>query len=115
MQCVTDESLERLTTVGRWLRANGEAVYGQVDRVTGMEWNPISTPLPGWTRKGKTLYFWVGRWPGRELALGGLRGKLRRATLLGSCVKGRRGSPMRACSRACARSMSAPTMASATS
>lgn len=66
------EATERLTAVGKWLGRNGPVVYGNVDRVENMEWM-----LNGaWTRRGKTLYYWCTRWPGRELAIGGLNGKL---------------------------------------
>ena len=63
--------------MGKWLAANGEAVYGAVDRAR-MEWMPTG----GWTVKGNTAYYWCARWPGSELALGGLRCKVQRASLL---------------------------------
>ncbi len=73
------EAWKRLTAVGRWLKNNGEAVYGPVDTVEKMEWMTTGA----WTRKGRTAYFWITRgWPGRELAFGGLQSKLRRARLL---------------------------------
>lgn len=75
---VPEEATERLTAVGKWLAKHGEPVYGQVDRVQHMEW--VTTGQ--WTRKGKTLYFWVTRWPGSELAIGGLKGKLKSAVLM---------------------------------
>ncbi|HOT49773.1 MAG TPA: hypothetical protein PLI07_02270, partial [Candidatus Hydrogenedentes bacterium] len=34
------------------------------------------------TLKGKTAYYWCTRWPGTELTLGGIKGKLRAASLL---------------------------------
>lgn len=78
---VPEESVERLTAAGRWLEANGEAVYGPLDRVAGrLEWM-----LTGqWTLRGNTAYYWVDRWPGRTLAIGGLQTPLCRATLLGT-------------------------------
>ena len=74
---VPEEAYERLGPVGKWLAANGEAVYGAVDRAR-MEWMPTG----GWTVKGNTAYYWCARWPGSELALGGLRCKVQRASLL---------------------------------
>ncbi len=66
---VPAEAVERLEAVGKWLETYGEAVYGQVDRADGrMEWMPTG----GWTLKGNTAYFWCSRWPGQELAIGGL-------------------------------------------
>ncbi|MFB3881364.1 MAG: alpha-L-fucosidase [Armatimonadota bacterium] len=75
---VPEEAVERLTAVGKWLRKHGEPAYGEVGRVSSVEWMPTGA----WTRKGKVLYYWVTRWPGSELAIGGLRGKLKKAALL---------------------------------
>lgn len=76
---VPEEAVPRLTAVGKWLAANGEAVYGKVDRVGGrLEWMPCGQ----WTLKGRTAYWWVKHWPGRELALGGFTTKLRKASHL---------------------------------
>ena len=71
------EAVERLTAVGQWLKKYGGVVYGQVDRVENMEWMPTGA----WTRRGKTLYYWCSRWPGTELAIGGLTSKLVQARL----------------------------------
>ena len=74
-----EEAVERLTAVGRWLARNGEAVYGKADRALGRtEWVPTGR----WTIKGKTAYFWCTRWPGTELAIGGVKTRVRRASLL---------------------------------
>ncbi len=76
---VPAEATERLTAVGRWTAQNGEALYGRVDRADGkMEWMPTGS----WTLKGRTAYYWCNRWPGTELAIGGLRAKLLRASYL---------------------------------
>ena len=76
---VPPEAPERLLPVGRWLRANGEAVYGRTDRVQGrMEWMACGP----FTMKGRDLYWWVNRWPGRELAMGGLKTKVLKASYL---------------------------------
>ena len=74
---VPGEAVERLSAVGKWLNRYGRVIYGKVDRVEGMEWLPTGN----WTRRGKTMYFWCSRWPGRELAIGGLTAKLRSARL----------------------------------
>jgi len=77
---VPAEAAERLIAVGKWIAKNGDALYGQVDRAERgkMEWM-----LTGkWTVKGSTAYFWCDRWPGSELAIGGLRTKLLRASFL---------------------------------
>jgi len=78
---VPPEASERLLPVGKWLKKYGEAAYGKVTRVDkGLhEWTNIGV----WSLKGRSAYFWCFRWPGSELALGGLRTKVRRVTLLG--------------------------------
>jgi alpha-L-fucosidase len=74
-----EEAVERLTAVGKWIEKNGEALYGKVDRVAGkLEWMPTGN----WTMKGNTLYFWCNRWPGTELAIGGLLTRVQKASLL---------------------------------
>ncbi len=76
---VPPEAVDRLTAVGQWVEQNREAIYGAVDRVQGrMEWLPTGR----WSLKGNTAYFWCTRWPGEELAIGGLRTRLARASLL---------------------------------
>jgi alpha-L-fucosidase len=75
---VPPEATERLTAVGKWLKKYGDVIYGDVDRVEKMDWRPTGK----WTARGKTFYFWCSRWPGKELALGGLRGKLLSARVL---------------------------------
>jgi alpha-L-fucosidase len=76
---IPPEATERLDAVGRWIETYGEALYGQVDRTDGrMEWLPTG----GWSLKGNTAYFWCSRWPGSELAIGGLRVRVEKATLL---------------------------------
>ena len=77
---VPEQATERLLPVGKWLARNGEAVYGRLDRVRNLEWMPVGN----WTAAGRTAYFWVHWWPGRELAIGGFRTKLRKASLLDS-------------------------------
>ncbi|MCP4643672.1 MAG: alpha-L-fucosidase [bacterium] len=76
---VPPEATERLTAVGKWLTKNGEAVYGKKDSVRGrFDWSGQGN----WTLKGKTAYFWVTHWPGKELAIGGIKAKLKSASFL---------------------------------
>ncbi len=75
---IPDEAVTRLTSVGKWIAHNGEAIYGHVDRAEGMEWMATGQ----WSRKGNTAYFWCMRWPGRELVLGGIKSKLKKASML---------------------------------
>ena len=76
---VPPEAVERLTAVGQWARTNQEALYGPVDRVDG---RLESMPTGVWSIKGNTAYYWCTRWPGRELAIGGLRAPVVKASLL---------------------------------
>jgi alpha-L-fucosidase len=76
---VPAEADERLKAVGHWIEPNQEAIYGAVDRTQGrFEWLPTG----GWTLKGNTAYFWCSRWPGEDLAIGGLETRLVKASLL---------------------------------
>jgi 6-phosphofructokinase len=74
-------AVQPLTTVGRWLGKNGEAVYGKVNRVGPNR----SSACCSYSRKGNVLYAWVKHWPGEsELPLGGFRTKLKKASFLAS-------------------------------
>jgi alpha-L-fucosidase len=75
---VPEEAYERLPLVGKWLEKNGEAVYGKVDRCDKMDWMPTGQ----FTQKENTLYFWCNRWPGKELAIGGLQMKVQKISFL---------------------------------
>jgi alpha-L-fucosidase len=76
---VPSEAIERLQSVGQWVDAHGEAMYGDLDRADGhMEWMPTG----GWSLKGNAAYYWCNRWPGSELAIGGLRVPVKEITLL---------------------------------
>jgi len=76
---VPELAAERLGAVGRWVRKNAEAVYGRQDPVAGrVEWMPTGA----WTGEGKMAYFWCTRWPGEELAIGGLKTTVERASLM---------------------------------
>ena len=73
------EAVERLTAVGKWTGKYGEAMYGKVDRIGGLEgWSGCGT----WTRRGRTGYFWVTNWPGEVLAIGGLKTRVKSVALM---------------------------------
>ncbi len=81
---VPDEAIPRLKVVGDWVRQNREAIYGKVDRTDGrFEWQATGS----WSLRGKTAYFWCSSYPGSELVLGGLRGKVLRASFVASGKK----------------------------
>lgn len=81
-------AVQRLRPVGRWLRKYGEAVYGNMTRLDGRF--PVHHATPGtlsigdWTVKGRVGYFWVIRWPGGNLGIGGLKTKVLQVTDLAS-------------------------------
>jgi len=65
---IPPEAVARLRQVGRWLRANGEAIYGT--EFTGIR---NIGPVQTWpTVKGETLYIHAFHWPGREMVLGNI-------------------------------------------
>ncbi len=76
---IPELAVERLHAVGKWLSKNGEAAYGKKDVVQGrFEWMNTGQ----FTLSGRTAYYWCARWPGTELALGGIKTKLLRASIL---------------------------------
>jgi alpha-L-fucosidase len=72
-------SVERLAAMGRWMRVNGEAIYGTTA-------SPFSTQL-AWgraTRKGNALYLHVFNWPaGGVLQVPAFGGTIQSASLPG--------------------------------
>ena len=79
-----EQATERLQAVGKWLEKYGEAVYGQVDLATPpqLEW----MLLGAFTRKANAVYYWVSRWPGTTINLGGFQTPLKQVSLLGSAA-----------------------------
>ena len=77
---VPEEAVGPLTTVGTWLKKNGEAVYGKLDRTSGKI--GLSTTNGRFSQKGRKLYFWCRCWPGRDITIGGFQTKLKSATFL---------------------------------
>ena len=71
---VPREAVERLDAVGRWVETYGGVMAGKVAPAT-----PLVSALGNWTRKGRTLYFWCSRWPGKTLALAAIHGRLAQA------------------------------------
>ena len=86
---IRDAEASRLREMGRWLKVNGEAIYGS-QRLTG---------IPGefgylWTRKGRDCYLHIFHWPGKEMVIPLVKSKVTSATVLatGQRVKFRRES-----------------------
>lgn len=78
---IPEAAAQRLQSVGRWMQVHEEACRGAHERLAGRL--PSITNVGFWTLQGTTAWFWLARaYPGETLALGGLKGRLLRATLL---------------------------------
>ena len=79
------ESVTQLRELGRWLRANGEAVYGTVDASALRQYHHglyISNvgPVHSFpTVRGHTLYIYVFQWPGTEMVVANLESRVEHA------------------------------------
>jgi alpha-L-fucosidase len=71
-----EESVERLAGMGRWMKVNGEAIYGTSA-------SRFSRGAFRSTTKGTRVYLFVTDWPAGDLALPGLHTRPRRVSLLG--------------------------------
>ncbi len=78
---IRDEEKSRLAAMGKWLKKNGEAIYGS-------ERCPLHGGMIGmWTAKGNTGYLNVFRWPGKEAVVPLVKSKAKSAVLLGKGTK----------------------------
>ena len=76
-----DESVERLAAIGRWMRVNGEAIYGTTASL-------FSKAAFRSTTKGNRIYLFVTDWPEvGPLALPGLKTAVRSAYALADHTK----------------------------
>jgi alpha-L-fucosidase len=66
-----------LLKVGKWMDEYGSAIYEASDPMQ-QEWMITGA----FTSKGNTAYYHCNRWPGKELAIGGLRTKVLSARLM---------------------------------
>ena len=67
---IPEQSLERMREIGKWMRVNGESIYG----TTANMFDPV--PWGRSTTKGNTLYLHVFEWPSNgKLELPGLISK----------------------------------------
>ena len=78
---VDPQAVLRLRALGRWARANGEAMYGPME--------PMSSRLETWashgywTLKGSAAYLWNLRsYPAGGMIVGGLKTKVKRVSIL---------------------------------
>lgn len=73
---VPEESVEVLTEVGRWMNTNGETIY-KPDLC-----EPRRANYASFTRTGNTLFMHIHFWPGTDVAVGGLKAKVKSARIL---------------------------------
>lgn len=74
---VPEEAVEPLETVGKWLRENGDAVYGIRDIPGGI------SGIKNASQKGNRVYLWMWIWPtDGKMTVGGYSTKLLSAKLL---------------------------------
>ena len=70
------EAVERLRSIGQWMRINGKAIYGAGP-------SPIGDPNLGLeTRVGDKVYFLIQRWPGSTVPFAWCGSKVKSARLL---------------------------------
>lgn len=70
---VPEESVRILTEVGKWIDSNGETIY------KSELCDPRRSNYASFTRIGNTLYMHVHFWPGGDVAISGLRVKVKSA------------------------------------
>jgi alpha-L-fucosidase len=75
---VPAESVYGLKEIGAWLKRNGAAIYGS-ERAVADFMNCGRA-----TVKGNTMYWHITRWYGKELWIGGMRTKVKKAYILGT-------------------------------
>jgi alpha-L-fucosidase len=74
---IQPEFVERLQAMGKWMKVNGDSIYG----TTYGPWQNL--PFGKTTAKGKTIYLHLFDWPSKpELEVPGLKGRVSRITVL---------------------------------
>jgi len=74
---IPQPSVERLAEVGKWMKTNGESIYG-----TTASPFPYEEPWGVITAKPGKLYLHVFQWPGKEFVVYGIESKVKQARLL---------------------------------
>ena len=79
---VRKEETQRLEEIGRWLKKNGESIYGcgKIPRGFGGDWGAGMLGMS--TAKGNTVYMHIFRWPGNTATIPGIKNKVVSARIL---------------------------------
>ena len=75
---VRKEEVERLKEIGKWMKKNGEAIYGSERIKTGMGAGIIGI----FTSKDDNLYIHIFRWPGNTAVIPGIKNRVISARIL---------------------------------
>jgi alpha-L-fucosidase len=83
---IPEPSVERLKEVGKWMKVNGDSIYGTTaSPFSRLAWGRCTKKL---TAGGATLYLHVFDWPkDGKLVVPGLRNKVQKASLLATGTK----------------------------
>jgi len=76
-----EEATERLLEIGRWIKANGDSIYGTTR--SPFEWSNCHET----TVKGSRIYLHVDRWPGTELCVTGIANKVTSVVLVSGEIR----------------------------
>jgi len=80
---VRKEEVDRLREIGRWMKVNGQSIYGS----ERMPSDGPRTIIGTFTLKGNHLYLHVFRWPGETATVVGIRNKVLSAQILATGKK----------------------------
>lgn len=81
------EESERLSAIGAWLKANGEAIYNaeHCELIGSAQPGTVDLNLQGpWTRSGNVGYWCIVRWPGQVATVIRIATPVKRVSLLGT-------------------------------
>ena len=93
---IPQPEVDRLKEVGKWMKVNGEAIYGTSPTIFGAEAGSFSATetnrqgrprfVPAWdwrcTTKAGKIYVHIFKWPSGQFQLPGVKGKITAARLL---------------------------------